>query len=59
MEREAGCFIGCDVKQDGGSPRGIKQREEGEDAATGRRCHFDFQMTEMSKGTSYCKSESK
>lgn len=27
-ERGAGCFIGCDLKQDGGSLRRIKEREE-------------------------------
>lgn len=29
-EKEAGCFIGCDMKQDGGSPKGRKQQEDAE-----------------------------
>lgn len=33
-EREAGCFIGRDVKQDGGSMKAIKQQEEEKDADT-------------------------
>ncbi len=33
--REAGCFIGCDLKQDGGSQRGIKQQEDERDAEMG------------------------
>lgn len=34
-KKEAGCFIGCDLQQDGGSLRGIKQQKEEKDAEMG------------------------
>lgn len=35
IEREAGCFIGCDLKQDGDSLSGIKQQGEEKKAEMG------------------------
>lgn len=48
-EREADCFISCDVKQDGGFLRGIKQQEEEKGCGYRRWCHFDFEATEKKK----------
>lgn len=47
--REAGCFIGCDLKQDGDSLRGIKQQEEEQDAEAGSDVIRIFKMTERTK----------
>lgn len=49
-EREGG-IISCDVKQDGGFLRGIKQQEEEKGCRYRRWCHFDFEATEKKKGS--------
>lgn len=48
-ERGAGCFIGCDLKQDGGSLRRIKEREEEKDAQTGDDVTLISKMKETKK----------